>query len=227
MRELPVNSWADFKNLVSTKSLKPQYYETSTTWEIFAKESEGFIWIIALLKNTADATDFEDNHKANYNKPIDIQETGGVKEPNGMRARLIGLTNTNISFGQTVNIDWLIPQLSWAGSNKQIYFDGVQYYAKNATVGDNVTFQVIDKDGIGVTLGWYSQAQFDAMGNLYVAEEFATNWFISPDKLETILLYRAKMISGLYLRIIYASTGLTTVQFACNLYRHLHERENI
>lgn len=148
-------------------------------------------------------------------------ETSGVKDPKGMRARLIGIMNETITAGTTQDIDWLCPQLQYQGVDRKSYFDGIQYYAKDATIGDKADFQVIDKDGVGVLAGWYDQATFDAMGNLYVVEEFGSDWYMIPDTMEDLMLYKAGIIPGLYIRMKYTSTGTTDVKIIVNLFRHL------
>lgn len=161
------------------------------------------------------------------NTPSDVKlsesaNISGVKDPKGMRARLVGIINETVTKNSTEDIDWLCPQLQYNAVNKSSYFDGIQYYAENAEVGDKATFQVIDKDGVGVTFGWYTQAQFDAMGSLYVVEEFGTNWYMVPNVMEDLMLYKAQIIPGLYLRMKYTSVGTTNdVKLVVNLFRHM------
>ena len=118
-------------------------------------------------------------------------------------------------------------QLTYGGSNKNSIFNGVQYYAKNAEVGDSITFQVVDKDGTGVTLGLYPQAYYDAYkdGNgVLVIEEFGDSWYVAPNTMEDIILYESTIYPGLYLRSSYTSTGTgSDPEFMLNLYRHLVE----
>jgi hypothetical protein len=144
-----------------------------------------------------------------------------LSEAANLRARLIGIVNQTVTKTQTSDLDWAIPQTAYNGTNKQGYMDGIEYYAKDAEVGDKITFQVVDKDGVGVTLGWYDQATFDAMGNLYVADEFGKDWGVMPNQ-NTIRLYKAKLIPGLYIRIKYESVGtVNNIQLVCNLFRHM------
>jgi hypothetical protein len=143
-----------------------------------------------------------------------VLSIAGLNEPHGLRARLVGSHNATITAGQTVNLDWQIPQLAWLGVNKQAYFDGVQYYAKSAEVGDNLKYQVVDIDGIVYPAGT-------------VLEEFGSAYYVMPDSHVTTLLYKAKLIAGMYIRIVYTSVGATNVKFVCNLFRHLNENETV
>ncbi len=138
----------------------------------------------------------------------------GVTEPKGLRARLVGTHFDTINAGQTKDIDWQIPQLSWLGYNKQSYFDGLEYCASNAEVGDKIKFQVVDVDGIAYPAGT-------------VLEEFGTDVYVMPNTLNRIILYKAKLIVGMYLRLKYNSIGTTDVKIACNIFRHLNEKENV
>lgn len=146
--------------------------------------------------------------------------TSGVKDPNGMRARLIGIINETVTAGETVNLDWCGTQLQYLSENCCSFFDGIQYYAKDAVIGDKCHFQVVDKDGAGVALGWYTQQQFDAMGE-YVVEEFGHDWHMIPNTMEDIMLYKARIIPGMYIRTKYHSTGAEDVHIIVNLFRHL------
>lgn len=135
-------------------------------------------------------------------------EVAGVKDPNGMRARLVGIVNTTITAGTTVDLDWQMPQLQWPpGTNRKSYFDGIEYYCDGA-IGDYCQFQVVDKDGLAYPAGT-------------VLEEFGTNYYMVPSVLQDIILYKASIITGMYLRLKYTSTGATNVKIIANLFRHL------
>lgn len=79
MITMSINSWATYKNLVSTKDLRPQYLETPTTYDILATEGE-FCWQIALLKDGGtDVTDFINSHRVNYNQPVSSLDSDGAQ----------------------------------------------------------------------------------------------------------------------------------------------------
>lgn len=143
-----------------------------------------------------------------------VTKIDGVKEPNGLRARIKGSHAHTVPYGTTADIDWLIPQLAYLGTNKKAYFDGVQYYAKDAEVFDKVSFQVVDVDNI---LGY---------GAGFIVEEFAEENYVMPNCGVKMILYKSKLVPGLYVRIKYESTGATDVKFVCNILRHLAENED-
>ena len=147
------------------------------------------------------------------NNGLPITKIEGIKEPNGLRARLKGTHFGTIPYGTTVDLDWKIEQLSYNAVNKKSYFDGVEYYAKDAELGDYVQFQLVDKDNI---LGY---------GAGYMVEEFS-NIYVAPNELNHIVLYKAKLVPNLYARIKYVSTGSTDVKFMANMLRHLAENED-
>lgn len=142
-----------------------------------------------------------------------ILNLSGIKDPLGLRARLVGSHFATITAGQSADIDWQIPQLAWLGQNKHSYFDGIEYCA-SAELGDKITFQVVDVDGISYPAGT-------------VLEEFGTNVYVMPNAINKVVLYKAKLIVGMYLRLKYTSTGSTDVKIACNIFRHLAENENV
>lgn len=143
-----------------------------------------------------------------------IHKLGGIHDPSGLRARLVGTHFGTITAGNTISLDWQIPSLAWLGLNKQCYLDGVEYHAENSKVGDHVTFQVVDKDGLVYPANT-------------VLEEFASNFYVMPNLPNRILLYKGKLIAGFYLRIVYVSTGTVNVNLVANIFRHLGENENV
>lgn len=133
--------------------------------------------------------------------PAKIEQVG-IADGGSLRARVLGSHLATITAGQSQNLDWSVTQLTYGGVNKDSFFNGVQYYAKNAKLGDTVSFQVVHP-------------------SLGVLDEFASNFYVVPDIKDTILLYRAKLYPGTTIRIVYTSTGSTDVDFVCNLFRHM------
>lgn len=142
-----------------------------------------------------------------------IIRTEAVHTSIDLRARIKGTHFATITASTTQDIDWAVPSESYQGVNKKTYFNGVEYYAKDAVLGDTIKFQVVDVDNI---LGY---------GAGFVVEEFA-DVYVMPDAHNRYELYKAKLVVGLYIRLKYTSTGGTNVTFACNMFRHLNEKEN-
>ena len=142
-----------------------------------------------------------------------IAPAAGIKEPCDYRARLKGIANGTIPAGTAKNFDWQMQQLSWLGTNKVSYFDGVMYFASDAVMGDKVTFQAVDVEGLSYPAGT-------------VLESFAEDWGVMPNIQDTIRLFKSKMQPGFYIRVKYLSTGATDVDFMCNLFRFIKTDED-
>jgi hypothetical protein len=224
------------KTYVGQQIADQTYYEIQfheeTAWShhspLITDISNGDAVVARDDSGTTDITDISEaiDHLRDEN-PIQIDSATPVHqfaltEADNLRARLVGIINQTVTKNQTSDLDWAVPQTAYSGQNKQGYMDGIEYYAKDAEVGDKMSFQVIDKDGVGVLLGWYDQATFDAMGNLYVVDEFGKDWAVIPNDHTTIRLYKAKLVPGLYIRVKYTSIGtVNDVYIICNLFRHM------
>ena len=102
-----------------------------------------------------------------------------------------------IPAGTTVSIDFKIIDDS--------FISGGILLTKNAAFGDKASFQVVDVDNI---IGY---------GNNVVLGQYITNWYMRSDsemQINENMPYPAKIMSGLYLRIIYTSIGQTDVDIA-------------
>jgi hypothetical protein len=159
------------------------------------------------------------------NQPKKVQNIA-IADPHGKRARLVGTHSGIAPADASTSLDWKIPQLQFpAGVDVNSIFNGVQYYAENSNMGDTLTFQVVDKDGSGVALGIYPQAYYDAYKDgqgVLLVEQFGDPWYIGPNSLEDIILYKASLLPGLYIRVIYTNThAAQTVNWFVNLFRHI------
>jgi hypothetical protein len=104
--------------------------------------------------------------------------------------------------GASTNFDFVLPE--------DRLISGGALLCKGANWGDNITFQVVDKDGILAPAGT-------------VLNEFVTDWYImdsSEFQLELRCQYPAKIYQGLYVRLIYNSTGTSNVNVAMNYEFH-------
>ncbi len=167
-----------------------------------------------LRDDTDEMTEYNTSYKANANKAIGATEVSGIQEPKAYRARLKGIISGTAIKNTVTNLDYQMEQLAWLGSNKVGYFDGVDFYAQDGIVGDAVSFQVVDKDGLVYPAGT-------------VLEEFASNWNIVPGIKDTIRLFKSKIYPGFYIRVVYTSVGtVNDVKFVCNLFRFIKTDED-
>ncbi len=217
-------SWSDFKIQLSNRTRSLQTWSKGDNLVCWFSDGE-LQFEIELDKEGTDHTDYTNNYASLANKKASSQEISGLKDPKGMRARLVGTHSTTTTKNSMTSIDWTISQLTYAGVNKKSYFDGIEYFAKDAVIGDSMIFQVVDTDGSGVGLGLYPQAYYDAYkdgnGDLLV-EQFGDSWYVVPDVDKNIVLYKARLYPGLKLRIKYTSTGTVTDPYIiCNIFRHM------
>lgn len=98
--------------------------------------------------------------------------------------------SSDVSAGTTANID-----LKITGDH---LLTGAILLTNNSNFGDYISFQVVDVDnimGLGVNM---------------VLKQFVTNWYMLSDQQKQIdfsINYPAKLIDGLYIRLVYTSTS--------------------
>lgn len=157
---------------------------------------------------------------SSYNTNVDkngypLVRTGAFSDSEGYRARFKGFEGTATKT-TTTPLDFVI--------NEDRFISGVHLIICDHAFGDKADFQIVDKDGTGVTLGWYDQATFDAMGGEYIADTFGKDWYVESDnqKQEPVILpYLAKIYAGLYVRINYHSVGtVDDIKIKVNLRLH-------
>lgn len=119
-----------------------------------------------------------------------------------LNASFKGMQFTAVA-GQTTTSDMAI--------SDDMLIDGGMLIALNATLGDKVNFQVIDKDNVM------------QLGANTVLGQYVTDWYMNPQ--ESIQLnfentYPAKLYAGLYLRVVYISVGQNNVDVLVNYRLH-------
>ena len=151
MKTIGINSWSDFKSLVSVKQLLIQFTEGPATYEIYAPEAQTFLWEICLLKGSADATDFEQNYKTTSNQALEIKGGAGKPDRVAASAQPIGTTESWKGFHHespagessfTFDI--------WIGAS--VYLRGGHIYSDDCTCEDYVSADIVLKDDPTVIL---------------------------------------------------------------------------
>lgn len=84
-------------------------------------------------------------------------------------------------------------------------FNGIESFAQNSNMGDNITFRIFTPDGQG---GW----------TLY--KKLGKKWYVTPNALSTILLYLSVLKSGVKLEFEYQNVGTEPIKFFINGYLH-------
>lgn len=137
-------------------------------------------------------------------RPLGVEVTGPIvskpfTDADGFRFRGASFIE-NVSANSTKEIDYLI--------SDERYINGGRLIVKNMGEDDKITFQVVDKDGI---------FGFGPM----VLDQFITDFYLpAGESLEVALDYPARIVAGLYLRLIYTNTNSIEASVKCNLYLH-------
>ena len=136
--------------------------------------------------------------------PVDVKMPVRVKafsDSEGMRFRGTSFIDT-VAADSTKSIDYKITE--------ERYINGGKLIVKNMGDDDKITFQVVDKDNI---IG---------LGANVVLDEFIKDFYLPiNESLNVQLDYPAKIIAGLYLRLIYTNTNTSqAATVKCNLYLH-------
>jgi hypothetical protein len=124
----------------------------------------------------------------------DFRKDGLNFNAQGIKSTASALTSTNIDF--KISGDQLLT--------------GAEVLCSIPVFGDSITFQVVDVDGIFAPVGT-------------VLNQFVTNWYLAPDSTRQVnlqVIYPAKIYNGLYLRLVYISTGNITIVVAVNYTLH-------
>jgi hypothetical protein len=109
--------------------------------------------------------------------------------------------STTVTAGTTSNLDYVLTD--------DCLITGVELIVNNGNYGDTLSLQVVDTTGF---TGYLAGT---------VLDQFGTNWNVSPiSDTQFDIVYPAKIIANLTLRVIYASTGSSNVFIGVNYKLH-------
>lgn len=120
----------------------------------------------------------------------------------GFRVRFKGISGTATNSTST-NIDYCVLE--------ERYINGIRLILTDHHTDDAINFQIVDVDNV---LGY---------GAGLVLDEFGSTWSIDSTvstQSDVIVPYPAKIIAGLYIRLVYISAGSVDVKVKANLYLH-------
>jgi len=188
--------WTTVKDFATSRGLSIQYIATSDTYYVFAIDgpAEVACQISIISPASTDQTDFETNFKSSANKPL-IPITDPLSRTDQFTLKAIGYSGIATK-GTTSNIDYKVGTAGVSSSDR--YIRGMELILTNHVFGDSVNLQIVDNDNL---LGY---------GVGTVLDQFATNWYIKDDEKSQGLIMqplRAHIPGGLYIRIVYSSTG--------------------
>lgn len=194
MQLMAIDTWSNYKTLINNKELEMQYNEFGDRYDIFASESP-FLWVITLLKNTSDATDFENNYKSNCNKQVHqvIHISGFRRYDSGAENLYRYSVKDTATANDTKTIDKKFTEPVYL-------YGGIYEIVGNANDGDYLEIQVIDIDNV---LGY---------GTNFVLATFVEKEYINIErKYNEITSEDGDLIpTGVYLRVKYTAAGSNT-----------------
>ena len=133
-----------------------------------------------------------------------------VRKESDLDADIVRFRGKGIAFtataGTTTSYDYKLTEAR--------LIDGAEVFCKDHAFGDSLKFQIVDVDGV------YAPG---IVPPGTVLDEFITDWYMAADQqgqTQTRLSYLAEIITGLYIRLVYTSVGVTNVQVRCNLFLH-------
>lgn len=94
-------------------------------------------------------------------------------------------------------------------------------YVKDASWGDSLVFQVVDKDGVLEGIAYPPGTPRPV-----VLKEFMTSWYVCTDQQKQdvpSIAYPAKVFQGLYLRTVYTATAVLGAQPKVAVNYHMHK----
>lgn len=201
-------TWTQFKAEVSSRKIGLQYVESSEYYYVFAFDGRLELDCILLKNQEAESeaaievAEFLADYAPSANKsPVQRKP---FADPQGFYARFKGHQGVATK-NATTNVDFCITETRW--------INGAQLILKNHQFDDTANFQVVDVDGL-----------FTPPGT--VLDEFVEDWAVISDTQNQgvhMLDYPARIQGGLYVRIVYKSTG-TLDDVAVKLNFFLHER---
>lgn len=229
------STWTDIKAFIDSRNISAQYLETSSNYHIIVIDGN-FSLEIRLKKTSpanSDQLDFETNYKTSGNKTFTdsdnrlITTSSPFSNSGGFRARFKGFSGIALK-NTTTSLDFNIPE--------ERYINGVRLLLNNHKLGDTITFSVVDKSytyagvlypatpteaGIPDVEG-LSWATVSPTG--VILDTFGEGLFMDPlicTQPDMTVPYPAKLYAGLYMRIVYYSTGtVDDVEIKCNMNLH-------
>ena len=202
-------SWSQFKSFVDNRVVSIHEKELDDN-NYLLEAFDGPVARSCKIKDgTADHTEYTTSYQASANPTytdtngVPLTRSRAFANADNLKFRGTGVSGTATK-NTTTSIDYKLTE------NR--FVNGVQFILKNHVFGDSAQFQVVDVDNI---LGY---------GAGTVLDEFGTSWYFAED-VQTqgpfIIPYPALVNSGLYIRIVYNSTGtVNDVDVRLNLFLH-------
>lgn len=202
MRTLPVFTWTAFKALLTRKTgCNLQYVERPDRYDLVLPD--GLIaWEITILKGTAEATEFLADYEplCNYSSGINLSPFATDDySARPAKSAIVDIT------GETANLDIKVTLAN-------LFTNGGKLVGENIALGDWITIQVVDKDGIYTTAGT-------------VLKDWGVMLLDPSGPNEIVYPYAGSPPINTYMRLVYHKGGRGTVDPAAGWTCYLHEQE--
>lgn len=138
-----------------------------------------------------------------FNDTSEVKD-GILSEDSGSLTTFYGLHgNGTVHLSKPVDIDYCV----YDGDHQMFQLWGAYFSAKDFGDDDVIRLQIVDKDGVGVSLGLYTQEEFDYMGEV-VLKEYDECWVNQIDKIGKLMTpdgAPGEIYAGLFARAKYYS----------------------
>jgi hypothetical protein len=180
-------SWAELKQVVSSRRLELQAFEQGGSWKLFAFDDKiTFISEIDETDDQADFADFQTNYQASANKRPKQKTIPSIGTDDAT------LNTIAVDFEADLDTETVHDHVL----TKEWYFKSGVMEVDNFARGDFMAMQIVDKDNL---LGLGAEA---------VLSEYVGKWFImsGPNYLTNEVTGKLP-VPGLYLRFKYTSVA--------------------
>lgn len=192
-------TWSVFKGILDSYKVNFFYSEEPSLFRISSFAGQQEIGTMIFKDGGTDHNDFVANYKSKGNKPI-TPMVPALGDPDSHRFRGKRIISVTINQAETA-LDYTL--------SEELFLTGFIVKAYNPGNFDYAKFQVVAPIGHVV----------NPTGSEIVLEEFVSSWGISSD-LQHIEVYKAKILSGLKLRIIYFKSTESSVDLWINAFLH-------
>lgn len=202
-------SYSQWKSLLSSKGMLPQYIENTGSYDLFAVEAN-VSWETTILKGSSDGDDFETNIKSEANAPMEHRSSDGLQKY--ASAMFVDSLNFYVD-GENGYITIPAGQTGYSKTHFSVPFslNGIDVHWVGANAGDYINLEV----------GVYTEANNEA--SFTPLAIFGNKYRTIGDNSKTFQVDTVKIVpptySGLdvYIRTTYVNAGSADVQLFVNL----------
>jgi hypothetical protein len=204
--------YTTFWSLVSSKSLLPQYIDGGDCYSIFAVEDNISWETIAQKDGTANQTDFETNHLASCNQPLEYRSIDGLPKVAS------AMFTDNLSYwvdGSNGILSIPAGQTGYVKTNFSFPFklQGIDFHWDGSNFGDYLNFEA----------GVYNNNDTSSEANFIQLSQYANKYRVIGSDTKSFIVDTVKTVPptynglNIYLRTTYVNVGSASVNLCVNL----------